>query len=235
MSAVVKKSNITDSATMRYEGYTYLWPPRPAKAIPSGMINFYEKRGWVAQMKKNGTCTVVFVSPEGEITFKTRHNDDHKMWAPTERSQEIFTNLPGKGWYVFVVEVLHNKTSLIKDTVYIFDILVNDGDLLVGKTFTERMDLLKDLFNVRDDDNVVSLGSDSHYVLNSHAWLAKTITADLTSVWRVANNTKPEEGAPVDEGIVLKNPVAKLEMPGKKTSNSKWQVKCRVGHKNYVF
>ena len=220
---------------MRYEGYTYLWPPRPDTAIPDNMLHFYEKRGWVAQMKKNGTCTVVFVSPEGEIIYKTRHNDDHKMWHPTDKSSAIFKDLPGEGWYVFVVEVLHNKTTLVKDTVYIFDIMVNDGDLLVGKTFTERMDMLKEIFGVHDAENVISISNTSHYVLNSNAWLARTIEGNFESIMRIANNQKPKEGAPIDEGIVLKNPNAKFDMPGRKTSNSKWQVKCRVAHKNYDF
>lgn len=220
---------------MRYEGYTYLWPPRPSKAIPDDMLGFYESRGWVGQMKKNGTCTVVFVSPEGELTFKTRHNTDHKMWQPSEKSAAVFKNLPGTGWYVFVVEVLHNKTPQVKDTVYIFDILVNDSELLVGSTFTERMDMLKNIFNVRDDENVISLSNASHYVLNSNAWLARTIEGNFKQVMRVANNQKPEEGAPVDEGIVLKNPTARLKMPGRQKSNSDWQVKCRLSHKNYNF
>lgn len=206
---------------MRYEGYTYLWPPRPKKAIPENMLHFYEQRGWVGQMKKNGTCTVVFVSPDGDVTYKTRHNDDHKMWSPTERSQKVFENLPGDGWYVFVCEVLHNKTALIKDTVYIFDILVADGDLLIGKNFIERMDLLKGIFNIQEDDNVVSLSDSSHYVLNSNAWLAKTITTGFEQIMRLANQQKPVEGAPIDEGIVLKNPKPGLEMPGKQAANQK--------------
>lgn len=219
---------------MRYEGYTYLWPPRPKKAIPDNQLHFFEKRGWVAQMKKNGTCTVVFVSPEGEITFKTRHNADHKMWKPTEKSTAIFKNLPGEGWYVFVVEVLHNKTSQVKDTIYIFDILVNDGELLIGKTFLERMNMLKEIFGIHDENNVVSLSNTSHYVLNSNAWLARTIEGNFEQVMRIANNQKPEVGAPLDEGIVLKNPKSKLDTPNKNRNNS-WQVKCRVGHKNYDF
>jgi len=220
---------------MRYEGYNYLYPPRPDKAIPDNMLHFYEQRGWVGQMKKNGTCTVVFVSPDGDVTYKTRHNDDHKMWAPTERSQKVFENLPQNGWHVFVCEVLHNKTSIVKDTVYIFDILVWNGDLLVGKSFTERMDLLKEIFGIQEDENVVALSDNSHYVLNSNAWLAKTIEGGFEQIMRVANNQKPPEGAPLDEGIVLKNPKAKLEMPGRAKSNSKWQVKCRIAHKNYDF
>jgi len=222
---------------MRYEGYTYLWPPRPDKAIPTNMLHFYESRGWVGQMKKNGTCTVVFVSPEGEVTYKTRHNADHKMWKPTNKSGAIFEDMPGEGWYVFVVEVLHNKTRMIKDTVYIFDIMVNDGELLVGKTFTERMDMLKEIFGIKEhsDDNVVDFAYGSHYVLNPNAWLARTITTGFEKIMRVANNQKPAEGAPLDEGIVMKNPKAKFEMPGRKKSNSRWQVKCRIEHKNYDF
>lgn len=221
---------------MRYEGYTYLWPPRPEKAIPDNMLHFYEKRNWVAQMKKNGTCTVLFVSPEKEIMCKTRHNADHKMWKPEDsKAISFFKNLPGEGWYVFVVEVLHNKTALVKDTIYIFDIMVDDGELLVGQTFTERQDALKTMFNIIDDDNVVSLSDNSHYVLTSNVWLAKTITTGFAQVMRIANQQKPETGAPVDEGMVLKNPNAKLEMPGRQKSNSKWQVKCRIAHKNYDF
>ena len=221
---------------MRYEGYTYLWPPRPSKAIPENMIHFYESRGWVAQMKKNGTNTVMFVTPDKEIITKTRHNADHKAWdQSSSKALDIFASLPGDGWYVLNCELLHSKTSLVKDTFYVWDILVADGDLLVGKTYTERQDILKKLFNVEEVDNVIQLGNDSHYILNEKVWLAKTITNGFDKVMRLANAQKPEKGAPVDEGIVMKNPSAKLEMPGRKTSNSKWQVKCRIAHKNYDF
>lgn len=220
---------------MNYDNYMYLWPPRPEKAIPMKMLSFYEKRGWVGQMKKNGTCTVLFVLPEKEIIVKTRRNEDHKRWTPTEKSTGIFKTLPGKGWYVFVVEVLHSKTALVKDTVYIFDILVNDGTLLVGTTFIERMELLKELFNIHDDENVISLSNSSHYVLSSNVWLARTIPGNFTQIMRLVNNQASEEGAPIDEGIVLKNPKARLELPSRQKSNSTWQVKCRISHKNYVF
>ncbi len=220
---------------MRYEEYNYLWPPRPEKPIPTTSIQFYEKRNWVAQLKMNGTCTVVFVSPEGELTFKTRHDDDHKNWTPTTKSTAIFDTLPRGNWHVFVCELLHSKTSMVKDTLYFFDVLVWEGEMLVGRTFTERMDLLQTIFDVGESDNVVSLGSDGYYILNSNAWLAKTITSDLNAAWRVAENQKPEEGAPLIEGIVLKNPKSRLDLPGRQKDNGKWQVKCRIGHKNYVF
>lgn len=221
---------------MRYDQFTYLWPPRPDKAIPDNMLHFYEKRGWVAQMKKNGTNTVLFVSPEKEIITKTRHNDDHKAWKQNDsKALDVFKTLPGDGWYVINCELLHNKTALVKDTLFIFDIMVADGELLVGSTFLERQEILKNLFGIRDEGNVVSLSDTSHYVINSNVWLAKTIEGNFKQIMRIANQQKPVEGAPVDEGVVLKNPKARLEMPGRQKSNSSWQVKCRVAHKNYNF
>ena len=127
---------------MKYSKYTYLYPPRPEKAIPPGLLAAYEDKGWVGQYKKNGTCNVTFVSPEKEITVMTRHDAKHKAWAPTEASNKFFKELPGDGWYVFVSELLHSKTPTIKDTHYIFDILVYDGEHLSGMSFINRMDIL---------------------------------------------------------------------------------------------
>lgn len=224
---------------MAFDKYTYLWPPRPSKAISSAMLNFYEKRDYVAQYKKNGTCTVLYVTPEKEIIAKTRHNDDHKRWEPTDKSTGVFKNLPGDGWYVFVVEVLHSKVKDIKDTVYIFDILVNDGQDLVGTTFMERQDMLHEIFDIKhedDDTNVTQMfDSESHHALSPNVWLAKLIKGDFKKLMRVINSQTPEEGAPENEGIVLKNPSARLEPESRAASNGGWQVKCRVEHKNYSF
>jgi hypothetical protein len=38
-----------------------------------------------------------------------------------------------------------------------------------------------------------------------------------------------------DEGLVFKNPTAKLTPCVKGTSNSEWQAKARIGHANYSF
>ena len=60
---------------MDYTEYSYLYPPRPDAKVPQGMLGFYEKRGWIAQVKKNGTCTVIFAHKD-KVIFKTRHGDD---------------------------------------------------------------------------------------------------------------------------------------------------------------
>ncbi len=217
---------------MKFERYSFLFPPRPSKAIPPSMILFYQSRGWVGQYKKNGTCTILYVSPEKEIIVRTRHDDEHKRWTPTDKSTSVFKNLPGKGWYVFVCEVLHSKFAGTRDTIYLFDIVVNDGEQLVGKTFTERQEILHGLFLDPDDD--IGMPFDSH-IVNSNVMIARVIPdhleAEMTRIQRIA----PSEGAPENEGLVLKDPNARLEPMSRKTSNSGWQVKCRITHANYAF
>lgn len=208
---------------MQYASYTYLWPPRPETAIPRSALSFYEKRGWVAQAKKNGTCNVLAVSPEKKIVAMNRHAQPHKLWSPTAASSAAFADLPGKGWYVFVAELLHSKVEGLRDTNFINDILVADGTYLVGMTFIERQSLLAKLFLKGGEAE-----TESHYVINDNTWLAKNRINDFDAFF--ASLDKPE-----DEGIVLKNPNAPLALCLKAASNSTWQVKSRRQHKNYSF
>lgn len=219
---------------MDFTKYTYLWPPRPKKAIPVSMMNFYQKRGFVGQYKKNGTCNVMYVTPEREVIAKTRHDTDHKAWQPTEASSAIFKALPGDKYYVFITELMHSKVRGLRDTHYIHDVVVADGEYLVGKTFIERQAILAELFLTGNEAETYS-----HYVLNDNVWLAKLIEGDfkpaMAGIQEMADKAKEAEHSVENEGLVLKDPNAKLVVCGKQTSNSNWQVKCRVQHKNYSF
>ena len=211
--------------------YRYYYPPRPKKKIPNEMVSFYERRGWAGQYKKNGTCTVLYVDPNKNITVKTRHNSDHKMWTPTEKSTGIFKKTPGKGWYVFTCELLHNKTKEIKDTVYIFDIIVNDGEELVGTTFEQRQEILRDLFLNTNTESTYS-----HYILSSNIWLAKVFYSNFDEIMDDVNyRASLVDGNFEDEGLVFKDPKARLEAMEKEDNNSKWQVKTRAKTENYSF
>ena len=129
------------------------------------------------------------------------------------------------------MEVLHSKTKTIKDTIYIFDIIVNNGEVLVGTTFAERQKILMDLFVKADTPSTYS-----HYVLAPQTWLAKLVTGNFSSVMAAVNQRA--EGAPgnvEDEGLVIKNPNAKLAPMEKEKNNTGWQVKTRIQTKNYSF
>lgn len=207
---------------MKYNEYSYLYPPRPDKAIPRDFLSFYERQGFIGQVKKNGTCNVLAVSPKKEIICMNRHAEPHKAWVPGD-SVIPFRKLSGKGWYVFVTEVLHSKVPGIRDTQYVFDILVHDGTYLIGSTLEERLNLLQKIFLRGKEEETYS-----HYIITPNVWLAKTITGGFKDLFDSLNN-------PEDEGLVLKRPGAKLQMCSKPKANANWQVKCRKQHKNYTF
>lgn len=211
---------------MEYNSFSYLYPPRPDEKVPQGALGGFERRGWQAQIKKNGTCTVIFARGD-EVIFKTRHcqeqlsGDDHKMWSPKPEHVNFFRG--SDRWNVFTAELLHSKTPHIKDFLYIFDVIVLDGQQLVGTTFAERQAMLRALYPHHADD-ASQLGIRR---VAPNVALAKNYKAGFVKLF---DSLKPE-----DEGLVLKDPTAKLLPCFKEGSNNRWQVKSRVPHKNYSF
>ena len=195
--------------------YQYLWPPRPRKQIPLNLLTYYEQQGWIAQLKKNGTCTVLYLTPDKKVIAKTRHKTDHKLWTPGQELTDQLALLPGKDWYVFVGELLHSKTKEIKDTLYLFDLLVDEGLYLAGHTLTNRLRRLHSLFPRR----AKSIRS-GHYVVSPKLWVAETIKSNFEKVFLSLS-------APEDEGLVLKDPQAKLNWCVSQHANCATQVKCR--------
>ena len=204
---------------MKYDQYTYLWPTRPTNAALPATLGFWEKRGMIAQIKKNGTNNVVFVTDK-EVIFKTRHNDDHKQWVPKKSTIDFFASLPA--WTVLNTELLHNKTKDIKDSVFIYDVVAYNGEQLVGETFMKRQELLRGLFDTQDETY-------SHYMIEDGIWLAKNYDKDFSDLYQ--KTLLHDE----DEGLVLKKPKAKLKQCVSANSNSSWMIKCRKPHKNYSF
>lgn len=208
---------------MRYDAYRYLWPPRPENAAPPALIGFYERRGWTAQIKKNGTCTVIFARGH-DVIFKTRHNDDHKLWSPLPHHIEAFQARPD--WNVYVAELLHSKGPQLKNHLYLFDILMSDGAQLIGATLAERQEILRDRFPSPKADILGSRAGLGARMISEHISQAETIT----NPQRAWSNL-----GPLDEGLVFKNPAAKLAPCATPTANSTWQIKVRRPHKNYSF
>lgn len=201
---------------MDYADYKYLWPPRPDQAIPQGLLTFYEKKKYWAQVKKNGTCTVIFAKGD-KVIFKTRHNDDQKIWSPTPEHIHFFQG--SRNWEVYVAELLHSKTPHIKNQLYIFDKIVENGIHLVGTTFEERQLNLHAQWDGEDEGDQTRV--------HDYVSVANTFSTDFAKMFTTLKRE--------DEGLVLKNPTAKLQACMKQTANNAWQVKCRIPHKNYGF
>ena len=206
---------------MTYDRYMYVWPPRPEVKIPVSMTNFYDKRGWMAQAKLNGTCTVIFTNGK-DCIFKTRHNDDHKAWSPLPEHVEFFNGTAREGkWNVFVAELMHNKSPLLKNVLYVFDMLVSGGIPLTGTTFEGRQRILEQIIPGKEKD--LWYEHDPYIVrARNHVGVSSELYKRITEV-------------PYVEGVVMKNPAAKLELCNRQDNNTGWQVKCRKVTKNYGF
>lgn len=198
----------------------YLYPPRPEDAVLPGMLDFYETRKWLAQVKKNGTCTVIMVSPDKRIKFMTRHNTDHKQWSPTPEILEPFLQLPNR-WFYFCGELLHNKTKNIKNTLYLFDLLVSNDITLIGTTYLDRYQEMLSLFKIADVQPQYS-------IVSNNLWIANNYRLGFRVLFDSLKNTE-------DEGIVLRDPKATLAVCCSEKSNNNWVVKCRKQSKGYGF
>ncbi len=209
-----------------YDAYRYLFPPRPEKAAPPSMLAMYEQQGWWAQYKLNGTCSIIAVDPDRKLHARGRHGpaDRHSMWEPTLASSHAFRTLPG-GWYVFVCELMHSKVAGgPRDTLYVNDILVSDGQYLVGTTFADRQDMLAALF----PEPRGSARLPSHYAVTPNCWIARNHTQGFADLFASISD-------PCHEGLVLKKPGATLALCSRETSNVSWQAKVRRAAKNYAF
>ena len=203
---------------MLYTEYQYIKPPRAEQKIPAHLLKLFEAQGWWIQYKKNGTNSVIYVTPQKNVFAKTRHQDkpDHKMWVFSDASEAIFQKVSGNGWWVFNAELLHSKTPHIKDTNYLHDVLVADGEYLLDMPYAERYDILLATFPTIGETR-------SHFVLNENTWIARNREHDFGDEW----NLLLEQDKSEDEGFVLKH-------PGRKIKES-WTMKVRKPHKNYTF
>lgn len=215
--------NVPAMVGLPYEKLTPLSPPRAENQVLPESLPLFEERGYLAQFKKNGTYSVVYVSPAGEVSFLDRNKKPHasSFWAPGPAKVDQFRRRAGKGWRVFCAELLHKKgDGGHRDTFYLHDVLVMDGEHLVGSTYAQRYSILQDVF-LRDGSAFTS----SHWVLDEGLWLARNIRKGFRTAFDSIADPRQ------DEGLVLKDPRGALSIrpsPG-------WSVKCRRPAANYGF
>jgi hypothetical protein len=216
-------------ANMRFTEYRYLFPPRPETAAAPTTLSLYETQGWWVQAKMNGTCCTLYVPPDRNSFAMGRHGPENRLgWQPGARWKALQARLPGEGWYVLVGELLHSKGVGVRDTVYLFDLLVDDGEYLIGAPYRDRHQRLARLCELTGPHQFEPL----YTVITPGVWLAVNHEHDFPS-WFTAIRNVP--GRPPIEGLVLKLPDAKLLPCGLASANSKWQAKCRVATNNLSF
>lgn len=206
-----------------------MFPPRASVSIRPENMNQY--KGYIAQLKYNGSRTLIFVLPDGTIELWSRHQEPHKQYKMTADMEESIRalNLPPKSFHVLDGELMHSKTRGLKDKIVLYDILVYQDQYFIGSTYAERYVFLN---NLCGDPSVPESETGRKIALqvNRNIWIAPCFPSDM---WQSMYNNLTD----LDEieGLVLKDPHGKLEFGLSESNNNAWQIRCRKPHKNYAY
>lgn len=215
---------------MKYLSYKYLYPTRPANAIPPEDLNLWDNKSMVAQLKTNGSNTLLFTNGE-KIRVMGRHNQLLTNFQIS--NDEIINNLYkplnlNGSWLVLNGETLNkskrDESNVIFNQKFIlFDILVFDSEYLVGRTFGERVQLLDNLYGQNSSNKEYLHG------ISENIYRVKSYDSDFKNLFDIY--TKID----LVEGLVLKRKNAKLELATTEKNNWRSQIKCRKSTLNYKF
>lgn len=202
----------------------HIYPPRiETKLPPSSLDSFDKMNKFMAQVKLNGSSMQLYIEGDEVRTFNRRKEImKHKM----DKTEFLQLN-PHSRPMVLCGEYMNknksDETGRPWNLKYvIWDILVLDGENLIGKTFDERFALLEDL-----------------YGNNPTKKLLHQVTDNCFRVGRVDNDFEKVYNDIVQwdmyEGLCLKTRTAKLERGTTQNNNTRSQFKCRKKTKNYSF
>lgn len=215
---------------MKFSGQ-YIYPPRPTAVIKYDTEIFRRMQstpGWIAQIKANGQRSMEYFHPDGKLVLWNRHHESHRNYKlPDWLEAELRNALkfqPGV-WNVVDGELLHAKDATVKNTFYLWDILVHNDDWRIGTTYGERHKTLLEITGAKD------VVDGWKYQISEHIWVAAHIPQDRwAEMWGMTKISWVE-------GFVLKNLNGRL-LPGfKEENNGDWMIRSRKrsesGHVRY--
>jgi len=208
-----------------YKSGSFIYPPRPEHRIRSTSLFKYEETNeYIAEPKLNGSNCEAYIN-EKSFYVKNRHNGPLTLFKLSDT--EIQSLHRGKGEMVLNGEYMNKSQNDKNGKVFnhkfvIFDILVYNGEQLIGTTFEERYNLLLSLYNVKEYDEFL-------YQIDENIFMVKKFEKDFESLYN--------QVVKIDmyEGWVLKKKNGKLEQGVRQKNNCGTQIKCRKENKNYSF
>jgi hypothetical protein len=220
---------------MPFDGH-FIFPPRTKmkteRGIQSNIVTLWSKmQDVLGQYKLNGQRNLIYVHPDRRIQMWNRGDDGlpgelQSYTIPENMKQEILDISPAGDWTVWDSELMHFKTTGIKNAVYLYDVLVFGGQPLIGKTYVDRYNLLKKQMGnygrpIPLDEAKIT---ESMYLAQNFA------PSEWLGAWEAAKNL------PWIEGLVLKRGgfVSRLEPGTQEYNNQGFMCRVRKPHKNYL-
>lgn len=200
----------------------YIYPPRPELVIPPTAIPKYDDGRFIAQPKLNGSCATININ--GSVKAYSRHDSSLSGFRISD--SEI-KSVVGEGEFYLVGEYMNKSKKDENNKVFnhklvLFDILIYKGEYLLGKTFSERYNILLSLIDPIAETKYL-------YQLSENIYLVKSFQTDFTELWN--------ELVTIDmyEGLVFKQKMSKLEPGTREQNNHRSQLKSRKPSKLYKF
>jgi len=207
-----------------YKKYRYIYPPRPENKVPLVNLSEYDNGTYMGQPKLNGSNLTVYTNGI-EVFLMNRHKGE---MSNIKINKQIFLDLHrGEGWMAINGEYM-NKNKKGKNgepfnhKFVIFDVLVYNGKQTVGKTFKERKNLIKTLYETTEYDGFIEKINSEVYVVKDFFSMFVNIYTKITQI-------------DMYEGLVLKLSNVKLKNGVSQKNNTEPQIKVRKETKNYNY
>jgi len=205
-----------------YSTFRYIYPPRPEYIISPDRLNGYEKDHFI-QVKMNGSCCLIFIKGD-EFRYFGRHKNENLTNFKLKIEDLKVLNCGNEdNWNVFVGEYMNKSQTGLDGKIWnhkfvIFDVLVYNGEYLLGSTFEDRVSLLDKIFGTTDENEYL-------YKITDKIFRVKTFYDNFLVRW----NEIIKVG--MLEGVVLKKKKQKLTRGLSEKNNMSH--KCRKPTKNY--
>jgi len=206
-----------------------LYPPRAEVTMNPARLQA-SKRRYIAQYKYNDVRTLIFLFPGEQIELLTRQRESHKGYRLSNKMKRALLSLDLSRDRSHVLDggILRNLLVGDERPIVLWDILVHEGEYLIGTTYEQRYALLKRI--CREPGALESkTGREIGLKIREALWLAPLFKSGF--------DRRFEQALPADylEGLMLKDPRGKLERGILPKNNMSWQVKVRKPRKDYIF
>ena len=210
----------------KYTKFKFIYPPRPDQTIPFDSIDNYDNDMYIGQPKLDGDCAELYINVD-EIRHFNRHKKEGIKLFKIKNS-EMMELHRGEGWMVLVGEYMNKNKKDVDNEPWnhkfvIWDIIVYNGEHLVGTTYEERVKLLDSLYGVIDHNDYL-------YKISENIFRVKTFYNNFSKLWKQI--TKID----MLEGFVFKRKNGKLTDGTRNAKNGHLNsIKSRKKTKNYKF
>jgi hypothetical protein len=231
----------------------YIYPPRPNTAIPRDQLEMFGEMGWIAQLKYNDSRALIKYLPDGNIELWNRHAEKFRSYTAPDwllnelRDLQTALGLSTSEWSLLDGGLLNSKHEAIRDTLAIWDILVKNGEYLVGTTYGERYEQL----------NALTVGQPPWYyhplhkkhepvvfghTINHHLFVPGNFPyaeGCWDGLWKLVETVNAPYIAvgkgPLLEGLVAKDLQGELSRAFREQNNGDWMTRSRVTTGRHAF